>query len=491
MIFHHDYLCPKLPACIMGFKSQEIKIGNLVLGGTQPVWIQSMTNTATMDTIATSDQIERLAHAGCQLVRVTAANLREADHLKNIRRHLDEKGICIPLIADVHFQPKAAEKAAEIVEKVRINPGNYTGSYHQGKKYADEDYRDELFQTAQNLRPLLQLCKRHGTALRIGINHGSLSDRILYRYGNTPQGMVASAMEFIRICRTEGFHKLTLSLKASHVETMIKANRLMVTEMEKRGWHYPLHLGVTEAGNGMSGRVKSVMGIGILLSEGIGDTLRVSLTEPPENEIPVARGLTELYGRKSYSLTSARTEKYNLLPENLKKNTVLFRKERQKHPEVIVLSYHGLTENALMLRAPVDFYHAFERFQAVSGLLIVSENSNTSPSFLKNLTLDILQAGGVYFSKTEIIACPSCGRSQFDIERLLEKVKNRLGHYKGLKIAVMGCAVNGPGEMAGADYGFVGAAPGKVHLYKHGKIVFKNLSENEALEKIENLIAGK
>ena len=474
----------------MVFQSREISIGHLTMGGNFPIRIQSMTNTPTTDTKATVEQIERLAATGCELVRVTAANIREAESLKNIRLLLDKKKIRMPLIADVHFQPKAAEIAAEMVEKVRINPGNYTGSHHKGKKYTEETYQAELLETRRNLRPLLKRCQQHGTALRIGINHGSLSDRTLYRYGNTAKGMVASAMEFIRICQAEGFNNLTLSLKASQVETVIKANRLMVSEMQKTGLHYPLHLGVTEAGNGLDGRVKSIMGIGTLLSEGIGDTIRVSLTEPPENEIPVAKQIANLYGRKPFTLSAARIKKYGSLPEKEKEKTILFRnKENIPDGKIIVLSYTNLTENELLYRAPVDFFHAFETHPEALGLLIRSEDTTTA--YLRKLTLTILQARGLFYSQTELVACPSCGRTQFNIERLLEKVKSRLGDVKGLKIAVMGCTVNGPGEMAGADYGFVGAAPGKVHLYKGRNIIFRNLSEDEAIKQMEKLIRKK
>jgi len=472
------------------FISREIVIGKLPLGGDQPIRIQSMTNTATLDTDATVAQVIRLAEAGCDLVRISAANIREAENLKNIRKKLHQKGVNVPLIADVHFLPKAAEVAAQIVEKVRINPGNYSGSHHKAKKYSEAEYRKELNETAQNLEPLLNICKQHGTALRIGINHGSLSDRILYRYGNTSRGMVAAAMEFIHICRANHFENLTLSLKASNVVTMIEANRLMIAEMQKQGLDYPLHLGVTEAGNGNEGRIKSAMGIGTLLAEGIGDTIRVSLTEAPEKEIPVARRLVEFYGNQTQKLNSKYLE-YNKLPGYQRADVAFFGKTKtpREETEVLHLSYTGLTEDDLLLRAPVDFNLAYENKKA-AGLLITNGQTGRN-HFLKKLALEILQARGLYYSKTEFVACPSCGRTLFDIEKELEKVKKRLGNFKGLKIAVMGCLVNGPGEMAGADYGFVGSAPGKVNLYKGEKIVFRNLPEEEALDALEALIRKK
>ena len=471
------------------FISREIIIGSLPLGNGHPVRIQSMTNTPTLDTKATAEQILRLVKSGCELVRITAANIREAENLKNIRDVLLEKGIDIPLIADVHFQPKAAEIAARVVEKVRINPGNYSGSHHKGKKYSEADYQKELTQTAQNLKPLLHICKHHNTALRIGINHGSLSDRILYRYGNTSKGMVASAMEFIRICRENNFEKMTLSLKASTVSTMIEANRMLVNEMQKNNMNYPLHLGVTEAGNGMEGRIKSAMGIGSLLAEGVGDTIRVSLTEAPEKEIPVARKLVEFYGRpKQNAVIQAKYSAYRDIPESQRQAVVLTDEMKPLSLEktILLLSYPNLSYNDLILRAAVDFNLTYEKRKA-EGLLIQNGlQSNTEQ--LRELALQILQAHGLRYSKTEFVACPSCGRTHFDIEKELNRVKSRLGNIKGLKIAVMGCLVNGPGEMADADYGFVGSAYGKVDLYKGKNIVYKNLPKEKALDKLEKLI---
>ncbi len=476
------------------YHSREITIGNLRLGGRQPIRIQSMTNTPTLDTDVTAVQVIRLAEAGCEMVRIMAANIREAENLKNIRKKLLEKKINIPLIADIHFHPKAAEIAAEIVEKVRINPGNYSGSHHKAKKYSEADYHKELNEMAKNLKPLLNSCKHHGTAIRIGINHGSLSDRILYKYGNTAEGMVASAIEFIRICRENGFEKLVLSLKSSDMQTMISANRQMVREMQKQGMDYPLHLGVTEAGSGTEGRIKSAMGIGTLLTESIGDTIRVSLTETPEKEIPVARRLVEFYGRRAQKPDvkgKVQFLKSREIPRH-QRSAVTFIGETKNFSEetaVILLSYPGLPEEDLMLCVSVDFNLAYENKKA-DGLLITNGSSGDN-RHLNELASEILQARGLRYSKTEFVACPSCGRTLFDIEKVLEKVKKRLGNIKGLKIAVMGCLVNGPGEMAGANYGFVGSAPGKVNLYKGEKILFRNLPEAEALDRLEKLIREK
>jgi len=474
------------------FISREITIGNLRLGGIQPIRIQSMTNTHTLDTNATVAQVIRLAEAGCEMVRIAAANIREAENLKDIRNALARQSINIPLIADIHFQPKAAEIAASIVEKVRINPGNYGGLYHNKKTYSDTEYHTELDKTAQDLETLLDISKRHNTAIRIGINHGSLSDRILYRYGNTAKGMVASALEFIRICRDNNFENLILSLKSSDVLTMIQANRLMVLEMQKIGWDYPLHLGITEAGNDTEGRIKSAMGIGTLLADGIGDTIRVSLTEAPEKEIPVARRLVEFYGSRdkrqeakisyaSFGKISGRRQPAIALIDETR--TSLAEKK------MLLLSYSNLPYRDLVIRAAVDFNLAYENKKA-DGLLI--DNGQESDSlYLKELALAILQARGLRYSKTEFVACPSCGRTLFDIEEVLERLKNRLGDNKGLKVAVMGCLVNGPGEMASADYGFVGTLPGKVNLYKGKEILFRNLPEAEALAKLEEMIDKK
>ncbi len=374
------------------FPTRVVNIGSVPLGGSNPIRVQSMTNTDTLDTLATVTQAIRMIDAGCEYVRIAVPGMREAENLKNIKNELHKRGYQTPLIADVHFNPKIAGIAAAIVEKVRINPGNYVSRRSEDGEWRMEhgEEREELERIYKRIGPLLKICKEHGTALRIGTNHGSLSARIMKKYGDTPLGMVESALEFVRICEAWDFHDIVLGMKASNVKVMIAANRLLVEKMKAEGMNYPIHLGVTEAGSGEDGRIRSAVGIGSLLADGIGDTIRVSITEDPENEIPVAYG--------------------------------------------------------------------------------------------------ILQATGVRITKTEFISCPSCARTLFNIQDVLEKVKARTGHLKGLKIAVMGCIVNGPGEMADADYGYVGAGKGKVMLYKRQDLVKKNVDEAVALEELIRLI---
>lgn len=375
------------------FRTRVVPIGDLPLGGTCPVRVQSMTSTDTLDTKATVAQAIRMIEAGCEYVRIAVPGMREAENLWNIRNELRGKGYRTPLIADVHFNPKIAEFAAALVEKVRINPGNYAEKKKKpdpGFWMREKNYTGELESISAKLQPLIRICKKYGTVLRIGTNHGSLSERIMARYGDTPEGMVESVLEFVRIFRDQGFHDLVLSLKASNTKVMIHSNRLLVQQMKKEGMDYPIHLGVTEAGAGEDGRIRSAIGIGSLLADGIGDTIRVSITEDPEFEIPVA-----------YS---------------------------------------------------------------------------------------ILQSAGVRITRTEFISCPSCARTLFNIQDTTEKVKARLGHLTGLKIAVMGCIVNGPGEMADADYGYVGSSRGKVMLYKGQVRVKKNIPESEAVDQLILLI---
>lgn len=375
------------------FPTRVVNIGIIPLGGNNPVRVQSMTNTDTLDTTATMDQAIRMIEAGCEYVRIAVPGIREAENLRNIKKELRKRGYQTPLIADVHFNPNIAEIAAAIVEKVRINPGNYVDKKKKldaGYWMLDKNYSHELEEIGKRIAPLISICKEHGTVIRIGTNHGSLSDRIMERFGDTPEGMVESALEFARICKGVGFHDIVLGMKASNIRVMIAANRLLVERMKEEGMNYPIHLGVTEAGSGEDGRIKSAIGIGSLLADGIGDTIRVSITEDPEYEIPVAYA--------------------------------------------------------------------------------------------------ILQASGIRITKTEFISCPSCARTLFNIQEVLEKVKARTGHLKGLKIAVMGCIVNGPGEMADADYGYVGAGKRKVMLYKGQELVKKNVDEVVALEELIGLI---
>lgn len=501
-------------------KSSEVAIGDVIIGGNQPLVIQSMTNTNTLNTEATVAQTMQLVKAGCQLVRITAQGVREANHLAVIKKELSKKGINIPLVADIHFQPKAAEVAARMVEKVRINPGNYTDKRRNKTGFSEREYGLELEKISERLFPLIKICKEYGTAIRIGTNHGSLSERILFKYGNTVRGMVASTLEFVEIFRDFGFHNLVLSIKVSHVPTMIAANHLLVKEMVDRSYYYPLHLGVTEAGAGEAARVKSAAGIGSLLATGIGDTLRVSLTEDPVQEIPFAKKLALLYAKEKFpekmpvsypdyfkketSETKSSHSSYPLVFSSTPTANTDFYQDKdrfvsktgqsiqlkpvlstEKMP-VMKFSYSGIKEEELLIRSAVDCTLAMEK-RKIAGLWI--ENGNPA-SVIKctALSLEILQALQLRFSKTEFIACPSCGRTRFDILAELQKVQAALPHLKNLKIAVMGCMVNGIGEMAGADYGYVGVGVGKVTLYKGKEIAVKNIPENIAVERLVQLI---
>ena len=349
-----------------------------------------MTNTDTMNTQATVEQTLRMVEAGCELVRITAPDVKAAENLYNIKNELAKRNCFVPLVADIHFNPLAAETAASIVEKVRVNPGNYTDRNTGKIHFSEQEYNDELQRIGDKMSRLIDICKQHHTAMRIGTNHGSLSERIMSRYGNTPEGMAQSAIEFAQVCRQQDYHDLVFSMKASNVKVMVQSTRLFVEKMEEQGMNYPIHLGVTEAGDGDQARLKSAAGIGALLLDGIGDTVRVSLTEDPVAEIPVA--------------------------------------------------------------------------------------------------YDILQAVGVRISKAEYIACPSCGRTQYDIQEALQRIKQRTGHLKGLKIGVMGCIVNGPGEMADADYGYVGSGAGQITLYKGKEVMKRNIDQSDAVEELVQLI---
>ena len=373
-------------------KTVEVQVGNLPMGGDNPVRVQSMTTVSTMDTEGCIAQIKRIVDAGGEYVRLTTQGVREAENLKNIKEGLRRDGYDVPIIADVHFNANVADVAAFYADKVRINPGNYVDPARKFKHldYTDEEYADEIKKIEERFVPFLNICKEHHTAIRIGVNHGSLSDRIMSRYGDTPEGMVESCMEFLRICVKENFMNVVISIKASNTEIMVRTVRLLVATMDSEDMHFPIHLGVTEAGEGEDGRLKSAVGIGALLIDGIGDTIRVSLSEAPEKEIPVAYG--------------------------------------------------------------------------------------------------ILQAARVRITKTEYISCPGCGRTLYNLEETIAKIKAATSHLNGLKIAIMGCIVNGPGEMADADYGYVGAARGKVSLYKKKQCIEMNIPEEEAVDRLLQFI---
>jgi len=607
------------------YRSSVVFIGSVPLGGDYPIRIQSMTNTDTLDTGASVAQCIRIIEAGADLVRLAAQGTKEARNLENIKKELLKAGYSTPLIADIHFNPAAAEVAAAIVEKVRINPGNYADRrISSGKILSDREYEEELERIHARLLPLIDICHRNNTAIRIGVNHGSLSARIIERYGNTPQGMVFSAMEFIKIFSAENFHLLVISMKSSDTAVMIEANRLLVKMMQEEGYSYPVHLGVTEAGEGEDGIVRSAAGIGTLLAEGIGDTIRVSLTDDPEKEIPVAKMLTEFLPRSiadtrsNYAsekvivplrpkplrkvngpivmLNMTRYEKLgissfretgfivdtskgeieggdnspdlilasqcpDIIPSSAcvavpfkiwMKNrsreklypafspdtwpgkeaaspdmNVIFTdshtdmsllKKLDPAPSVLVFTYR-VSENmfapddflkslfndnlnfnvilnpvfenepvgALQVKAPA-ILGGYLNDRLISGISITSL-AGASTGEINSLCFSILQCTGTRVTRTIYISCPTCGRTKFNLPEVLRKVKERTSHLKGLKIAVMGCVVNGPGEMTGADWGYVGASEGKVNIYKGTVPVLKNISEEKAIDELLRLIA--
>ena len=611
-------------------KTSEVLIGTIKIGGGNPILPQSMTTTDTMDVAGSVAQSKRMIDAGCELVRLTAPSKKEAEKLGEIKLLLNKDGYDKPLVADIHFTPNAAEIAAKLIEKVRVNPGNYADKKKfEEIEFTEESYQEELLRIEEKFTPLILICKKHGTAMRIGTNHGSLSDRILSRFGDTPEGMVESAMEFLRICRKNNYHQLVISMKASNTLVMVQAYRLLHKTMLNEGMNYPLHLGVTEAGDGEDGRIKSAVGIGALLEDGLGDTIRVSLTEDPEFEIPVAKKLIEKGNQTKnnlivttnknisynpYQYNKRRTknqhniggknvpivfadlsQKDNIISANLfgfgynysvnldkwnlqdlaadylflgdklidfatpgtlgivqnfktweknsstknnyypyvkitdttdyKFNTAFFLEINNldipidyiKHNPLAILvlttKYDNKTqvfryirtlldenqvENAVILKYTHELTD-IEQFQ----LYTASDAGNqfidgfgdgiwvTGPQatqIINTLSFGILQATRTRISKTEYISCPSCGRTLFDLQETTAKIRSKTAHLKGLKIGIMGCIVNGPGEMADADYGYVGTGPGKIHLYKEKEVVRKNVSEEEAVDALIDLI---
>ena len=619
------------------FFTREVKIGDLLLGAHHPIRIQSMTTTDTMNTIATVEQSIRMIEAGCELVRITAPSMNEARNLENIKKELKNRGYTTPLVADIHFTPNAAEAAARIVEKVRVNPGNYADKKKfEVIDYSDLAYEAELERIRQRFLPLVKICKEYGTAMRIGTNHGSLSDRILSRYGDTPLGMVESALEFLRICEEENYYNIVISMKASNTQVMVQAYRLLVQKMIETGRNYPLHLGVTEAGDGEDGRIKSAVGIGTLLEDGLGDTIRVSLTEEPEFEIPVARELALRYAKRlshnsipeiktnlpynpfeynrresrevvnfgghqvprviaDFSMRDSITaaslfasgyaysvplDKWNLsdlavdyiyagshvidfeIPgtlgfiynsetwkENSSKhrsyplfcgeeffNSTMIHEElnfvavdihtatrefilkiKERYDVVLVadcFNAHAMAELRRIFielglescNVPVVIKRNYsdcseEQFQLYSstdigGLLLdgfgdgiwIKQKDCVSAQVCNSTAFGILQATRTRISKTEYISCPSCGRTLFDLQETTAMIRKRTDHLKGVKIGIMGCIVNGPGEMADADYGYVGTGPGKISLYKGKEVVKKNISSDNAVDELIELI---
>lgn len=439
----------------------SVTIGNIVLDANHPIVVQSMTNTDTMDIDATVAQTKRMIAAGAELVRITVPSMKEVEALRQIKERLRSEGITTPLVADVHFNPKVAEAAAAIVEKVRVNPGNYTDKRNfKHLELSEVEYQQSLDAMEAKAKPLFEVCKQHNTALRIGINHGSLSDRIVSRYGNTAKAMAMSAIEWLDICEKNNFRNMVFSMKASNVNVMIESTLTLYKMMQKRGSIYPLHIGVTEAGNGIEGRVKSAAGIGALLLMGIGNTIRVSLTEKPENETPFAKALISAI-------------------KNINK--------QDYHIDNKILYYHkNETDHDLWIAGASAVCGLSAYRKEISDVHI--SNDHYSEEECKQLSDIILQACRLKMSRTEFISCPSCGRTQYDIESITAKVKARFANYPGLKLAVMGCIVNGPGEMADADYGIVGATNGNAAVYKGKERISDIVPVEEALKLLEIII---
>ena len=599
-------------------ESSVNNVGAVPMGGDNPIRIQSMTTTPTTDTEASVAQSKRIIEAGGEYVRLTTQGVREAENLKNINAALRAEGIMTPLVADVHFNPNVADVAALYAEKVRVNPGNYIDPARTFKQidYTDDEYAAELKRLEERFVPFLNICRENHTAVRIGVNHGSLSDRIMSRYGDTPEGIVESCMEFLRICKKQDFNDVVISIKASNTVVMVRSMRLLVSEMDKEDMHYPLHLGVTEAGEGEDGRIKSAVGIGALLADGIGDTIRVSLSEEPEAEIPVARHLVDYVTRRAghmmipaeaspkfdwlrperrdtdavenigdtnvpvvivsnfsenaeVSVNSDLTPDYIYVGENLPENRPANQKYivdfsvwdgtpntypvfpynaipfmssyplipkflvmqygvdaeeyvtcLMNHPEVVVVcvSHHQNRlgeQRALVhemmragLRNPVVFCQAYRHSQeqkadfqleaaADMGALMfdgltdgiwLMNDGDLSVKDIAETSFGILQAARLRTTKTEYISCPGCGRTLYDLRSTIARIKEATAHLKGLKIGIMGCIVNGPGEMADADYGYVGAGRGKISLYRRKECVAKNIPEEEAVERLLQLI---
>jgi len=476
-------------------KSHVVRIGSVEIGADRPIAAQSMTNTDTNNTAASVAQIERIDRAGGKIVRLTAQGRREGENLKNIVDQVRAEGFDTAIVADIHFLPEVAAVAANYVDKVRINPGNYRLD------------RGEL-------EALIAQCRERGVALRIGVNHGSLAKRVFDEWGDTPEGMVVSAMEFLRICRREAFDQVVVSMKSSNTRVMVAAYRLLVKAMLEEGMTYPIHLGVTEAGNGLEGRIKSAVGIGALLADGIGDTIRVSLTEAPENEIPTAQLLADYFRHRPGTFAVKYPERYS--PYAYRRRSAvqvpLTHDEPHEGFRVIeavsenptaelraaILSLDEADEPVMIRRRYTDAELETVAVKAAAdlGMLLLDGLADgiwiDAPQFsaeeIREVELMILQAARVRFSHTEYIACPSCGRTLYDIEKTLAEIRSKTSHLKNLRIGVLGCIVNGPGEMADADYGYVGAAPGRITLYKGREVIEKNIPQEEALDKLIALI---
>ncbi len=542
-------------------ETKSITVGSIRIGSEYPIRVQTMANTDTNDIEASVSQAKSCIEAGAELLRYTTQGTKEAENLGIIHNKLQSEGYTTPLVADIHFNPHVAETAAKLVEKIRINPGNFVSS--KEGEYSEKEWAEEINKIREKLFPLLDICKQHNTCVRIGVNHGSLSKRIVSKYGNTPLGLAKSCMEFIDLCEEAEFYNLILSIKASNTRVMVYAVRMLVEMMEKSGKNYPLHLGVTEAGSDTEGRIKSASGIGTLLSEGIGDTIRVSLSEAPEAEIPVAKNIVEYINTYNYSTTiqpkqlSRRTsynkrksnEIHNIGGENVPivvtnkannteihedytidniPNKVLLEVEKidtstlellktdpeqiiflttKEHnfigtirlgieilsknniynPIIVTKRYNENNLSLLQIKSAIDFGGLLID-GLIDGIYINNENRAISEEEVCETSFQILQSTRARFSTTEYISCPSCGRTKFDLPERVKEVKKATKHLKGLKIAVMGCIVNGPGEMADADYGYIGAGFGKVSLYKGKECIVKNIPEGEAIKKLLEII---
>ncbi len=448
--------------------SSVCRVGNIAIGGDNPIRIQSMATTDTNDTEASVAQAKRIIDAGGEIVRFTTQGTREAENMRNISERLKQDGYPQPLVADVHFTAHTADIAALYCEKVRINPGNYVdpGRTFKHLEYTDEEYAAELKKIEAKLVPFINICKEHHTAVRIGVNHGSLSDRIMSRYGDTPEGIVESCMEFLRIFRREQFNDVVISIKASNTVVMVTTVRLLVKTMDAEDMHYPLHLGVTEAGEGEDGRIKSAVGIGALLTEGIGDTIRVSLSEEPECEIPVARKIVD----SIEDCTRLRVEA-----------------EASIKDDTITLAIDEPDRELFQLKAAMAV-GALLIDRKATKLVLSPKSGDDRGLNMTSLSDAILQAARIKFTKTEYISCPGCGRTLYNLQDTIQRIKAATSHLVGLKIGIMGCIVNGPGEMADADYGYVGAGRGKISLYRKKECVAKNIPEAEAVDRLLELI---
>ena len=454
-------------------RTTDVNVGGLMIGSKFPIRVQSMANTSTMDTEGSVDQAKRIVEAGGEIVRFTTQGQREALNMQIISKTLRADGYKVPLVADVHFNAAVADTAATICEKVRINPGNYVDPARTFKRleYTDAEYADEIRKIDNRFVPFLNICKKHHTAVRIGVNHGSLSDRIMSRYGDTPAGMVESCMEFLRICVREKFPDVVISIKASNTVVMVRTVRLLVAQMEKEDMAFPLHLGVTEAGEGEDGRIKSAVGIGALLCEGIGDTIRVSLSEAPEREIPVAKKLVDSIEECAH------------LREQVKASIT---------DDTATVTFHEKNWEDLQLKAAMTVGALF--IDQMAHHLVIKNDGFTEEK-LTELADGILQAARIKFTKTEYISCPGCGRTLYNLEETIAKIRAAVSQraatdkrFSTLKIGIMGCIVNGPGEMADADYGYVGAGVGKVSLYKKKVCIEKNIPEADAVERLIQFI---